>query len=476
MRKLFAGMALTMLLGGAGYGVAQSVRSISAADKATGAKAHPGLLQEFGGAYTGRQAAYATQVGRKVAIRSGLGNAESEFTVTLLDSSVNNAFAIPGGYVYVTRQLMTLANDEAELASVLGHEVGHVAARHSASRNRTSIFGQIASVAAGVLTGNQAVGQLVGQGAQLVTLRFSRAQEYAADDLGIRYITAAGWDPFASADMLAALNRQTALDQAVAGREGQGLPTWASTHPNGEDRVRRAETQAAKTGVQPGTRPRNRDTYLAQIDGLVWGDDPKQGIVDGQTFRHPQLKIAFTAPAGFQMSNGADAVTVSGSGGQAQFGGGSGAAGLDQHIQQVFAGLGQGAQPGPIQRTTVNGMAAASSSTRAQTQQGAVDVTVFAYTAGTGTYHFLLLTPAGSGLGPFQSMVQSFTRLSDAEAARIRGKRIQIVTVGAGDSVATLARRMAFADRQEQRFRVLNGLEADGAVRAGEKVKLVVNG
>ncbi len=475
MRTVFAGAALALLVSGAGYGVAQSVRSISASDKATGARAHPGLLQEFGGAYTGRQAAYATQIGRKVALRSGLGNAESDFTVTLLDSSVNNAFAIPGGYVYVTRQLMTLANDEAELASVLGHEVGHVAARHSTTRNRTSVLGQIASVAAGVLTGNQQLGQLVGQGAQLVTLRFSRAQEYAADDLGIRYITAAGWDPYASSDMLAALNRQTVLDQAAAGREGQSLPTWASTHPNGEDRVRRAAATAAKTGVKPGTRPRNRDAYLAQIDGLPWGDDPKQGIIDGQTFRHPQLKIAFTAPAGFAMSNGADAVTVSGSGGQAQFGGG-GPAGLDQHIAQVFAGLGEGARPGAVQRTRINGLDAAIASTRAQTQQGTVDVTVVAYAAGTGTYHFLLLTPAGSGIGAFAPMVQSFTRLADADAAKIRGKRIRIVTVAAGDTVQTLARRMAFADRQEQRFRILNGLEDDQPLRAGEKMKLVVAG
>ena len=138
-----AAVALTLTVSIPVASQAQTVRSISASDKATGAKAHPELLKQFGGAYKGPQAAYVERVGRRIAVQSGLSNSERDFTITLLDSPVNNAFAIPGGYVYVTRQLLALMNDEAELASVLGHEVGHVAARHSNKRNSTSTLGSI---------------------------------------------------------------------------------------------------------------------------------------------------------------------------------------------------------------------------------------------------------------------------------------------------------------------------------------------
>lgn len=480
MRKGWTGMIAAVALVAAGVpAAAQQVRSISASEKAQGAKAHPELVAEYGGPYSGPQAAYAARIAKKVAVQSGLGNAESDFTVTLLNSPVNNAFAIPGGYVYVTRQLMALANDEAELASVLGHEIGHVAARHSASRNRTSVFGQIAAAAAGVLTGSDAIGNVVGQGAQLVTLGFSRGQEYAADDLGIRYIAAAGWDPYASSDMLSSLQMQTDLDAEIAGRSGKGVPTWASTHPNSADRVRRAYGKAAETRIDPGTRPRNRDAYLAAIDGMVYGDDPREGVIEGQTFRHPVLKIAFTAPAGYSIANGSDAVSISGSGGQAQFAGGSYSGALDSYVRQTFAKIAGNAQidVGEVRPTRVNGLEGATATARANSSAGAVDVTVVAFRMAPATaYHFLTLTPAGQGTGPFGSMVQSFTRLSDAQAAQVRTRRIRIVTVKAGDTPATLGRQMAFPDRQEQRFRVLNGLAEDAVLKAGEKVKLVVFG
>lgn len=171
------------------------VQAISASDKAAGAKANPQLIREFGGAVAGPQAAYVEGVGKTIAFQSGLGNARSDFTVTLLNSPVNNAFAVPGGYVYVTRQLVALMNNEAELAGVLGHEVGHVAARHAAKREsaatRNSIFGVLGTVLAGALLGNSALGQ-IGQrifstGSQLLTLKYSRGQETEADALGVNY-------------------------------------------------------------------------------------------------------------------------------------------------------------------------------------------------------------------------------------------------------------------------------------------------
>ncbi len=250
-----------------------AAQSISASDKATGAQANPQLLSQFGGKYTGAQAAYVERVGKRVAVQSGLSNAQGDFTVALLDSPIENAFAIPGGYIYVTRQLLALMNSEAELASVMGHEVGHVAARHSASRNQRATIGGVLAAVVGAAAGNSAAGQLVGTaartGAQLVVLKYGRDQEYAADGLGVKYITAAGYDPYAAADMLAQLEAQSELQAEVAGRGGQQMPGWASTHPNSAERVRRAATLAKATG-RALTDPAQDVDFLRRLDGLAY--------------------------------------------------------------------------------------------------------------------------------------------------------------------------------------------------------------
>lgn len=229
-------------------------RSISLAEKQKGAEAHPQLLEAFGGAYVGPQVGYVVEVGQNIAVQSGLGNARSDFTVTLLNSPVNNAFAIPGGYVYLTRQLMALMNDEAEMAAVLGHEVGHVAARHSEKRQkastRNSILGVLGQIGSQVLLGDSALGrigqEIFGTGSQLLTLKYSRQQEYEADDLGIRYLASAGYDPQALSSMLYSLAAQSAIDARAAGRDARSTPEWASTHPDPAQRVSRAATNASK--------------------------------------------------------------------------------------------------------------------------------------------------------------------------------------------------------------------------------------
>ena len=266
-------IAATLLLATPATLHAQATRSISATDKAQGAQAHPQLLSEFGGAYAGPQATFVERVGKRVALQSGLSNTSADFTVTLLDSPVENAFAIPGGYVYVTRQLLALMNSEAELASVLGHEVGHVAARHSAKRQTRSVIGGLLAAGVGAMTGSALAGRAAGYGTQLYSLGFSRNQEYEADGLGVRYIAAAGYTPFAAADMLAELNDETVLQGEIAGRKSS-QPTWMSTHPNGADRVTRAQALAAATG-RPDTTESQDATFLRMLDGLPYDDGAK---------------------------------------------------------------------------------------------------------------------------------------------------------------------------------------------------------
>ncbi|MGW8203902.1 M48 family metalloprotease [Sphingomonas sp. VDB2] len=462
----------------------RTVSSISAQDKATGAKQHPELLKEFGGAYVGPQAKYVEGVGRRIAVQSGLSNAQGDFTVTLLNSPVNNAFAIPGGYVYVTRQLMALMNDEAELAGVLGHEVGHVAAQHGQRRQkaaqRNAIGGALLGALAGALLGDSGFSGLIqkgiGTGSQLLTLKFSRSQEYEADDLGIRYLATGGYDPRALSGMLASLAAQSNLDARVAG-SARSMPEWASTHPDPGARVQRAANAAAATRATSTVR--NRDAFLNALDGVLYGDDPKQGVIDGNRFRHPDLRLSFAAPSGFGMENGADAVSITGSGGQAQFGAAPYSGNLAAYIDRVFAKLGGGegaggVPAGEVSRTTVNGIPAAYRTVRATSQSSQVDATVFAYDFGGGkAYHFLLLTPAGQGIGPFTAMVQSVQRLSAQEAAAIKPRRVDVVTVKAGDTVQSLAKRMAYSDYQLDRFLTINALNANAALRPGQRVKIV---
>jgi predicted Zn-dependent protease len=312
-------------------------------------------------------------------------------------------------------------------------------------------------------------------------LSFSRSQEFEADELGIRYMTAAGYDPAASPTLLASLGAATALEARAAGRNDErSVPNWARTHPLSEDRVRRA-TQRAQATRRVGVGLRNRDQFLAQLDGLLIDDDPRQGIVEGRQFLHPDLRLGFSVPQGYGIQNGVRAVSVSGANGQAQFSTGAYNGNMSTYIGQVFRSI-AGQQAGQLQipeprSTTVNGIPAAYSTARAQTQQGAVDVTVFAYQVDSNrAYHFVTLTPGGSGLGAFSSMVSSLRRLSASEAAAIRPRVIDVVTVRAGDTVQSLANRMAYNDLKLDRFLTLNSLQANSPLRPGDKVKLVVYG
>jgi len=455
----------------------QAVQQISRADADAGAKANVQILQEFGGAMTGPQASYVETVGKNIAVQSGLGNARDAFNVALLNSSVNNAFAIPGGYIYTTRQLVGLMNNEAELAGVLGHEVGHVAARHAQRRQqaaqRNSILGALGSILSGVLLGNSQIGQVISQGiqqgSQLLTLKFSRTQELEADKLGQDYLIKAGYDPHAMATVLASLALQNSLDAQLQGRSAS-IPEWASTHPDPASRVTTANKNAgARTGLT------NRDTFLTRIDGLLYGDDPKQGVIEGRQFIHPDLQLSFTAPDGFYMVNGTDAGTINRRTRQAQLTTAPYDGDMARYISSAFqriAGEGTPMQISGVQRTTINGLPAAYATARANTSNGQVDVVVFAYEFSRNrAFHFQAITPAGRS-NAFTSMYNSMRRTTAAEA-RIVPRVIDIRTVRAGDTVQSLASLMAYTDAQVQRFRVLNGLSGNETVRTGQKVKIV---
>lgn len=470
------GLPLSACSGGE---IASTGTPLTQQEREQGAKAHPELVAEFGGAETGARADYVASVTRNVAVHSGLSTAPADFNVTLLNSSVNNAFAVPGGYVYVTRQLVSLMNNEAELAGVMGHEVGHVAARHSAKRQaraqQNALLGVLGQVLSGVVLGNSALGQLgqkiASTAPQLATLSYSRKQELKADNLGIQYLGAAGYDPRAMGTVLQNLAAQNSLDAQLQGRNAQ-VPEWASTHPDPASRVKGA---LAMAGAGGGAL--NRDTFLTRIDGIMYGDDPKQGVIEGRTFMHPEFRLAFEAPDGFYMMNGTRAVSISGQSGKGQLASAAYSGSLDSYIKSVFnalAGEGKTLAPSSISRTSVNGIPAAYGTARVSSGSGQVDVVVFAYEfANDRAFHFATVAPAGKG-AVFNPMFNSMRRISSSDAAAIIPRRVDVITVKSGDTVASLAKRMAFGDAQEARFRVLNGLGANDTVQVGQKVKIVV--
>jgi predicted Zn-dependent protease len=459
---------------------AQQLRYLDPRDVAEAQRDNAEIIQVLGGAETGPRAAYVQAVGRRVGSQSGIANAGQALHFTTLNSAVENAFSLPGGYVYVTRQLMDLMDDESELAFALGHEVGHIAANHAhireqyASRNPLGVFGQII----GAIFGS-GISDVLTARSKLDLLSFSRDQEYQADTLGLRYMMAAGYDPAGAADMLAALTRQSAIEARVQGRTNRQTPEWASTHPLSENRMQRALAEGRATG-RLGTGVRNRDQFLSELEGLYVDDDPAQGVIEGPSFTHPDLRIQFSVPQGYLMSNGTDAVTISGSAGKAQFRGGQFTGNLDNAVllalRQLTGGDANFSVPLP-RHVTINGMPAAITTARVNTDSGLIDASVAAYQWDPQrVYYFIMLTPGGYGVSPFLPMINSLRRISPAEAAAIRPRVIHIETVRPGDTVQALAARMAYRDFKLERFLSLNGLAANSALAPGRKVKLVVYG
>lgn len=441
---------------------------------ALGQQEHPKIVAAFGGELNDPQlVAYVDGIVRKLTAASA--NPAEPVRLTVLDSPVINAMALPG-HVYVTRGLLSLGNSEAELAGVLGHELGHIYQRHTAKRYSRSNMATIGSVLVGVLTGNSGLMQTAGQLGQIYLLSFSREQEYEADQVGVSLLAATGYDPSAAADFLDTLDQYSKLEAKIAGQSA-APPEFLSTHPNTAERVRRAAAEAQATGGL--TAQRSRAPYLAQIDGLVYGDDPqKQGFVRGQDFFHPEMGIAFSVPSGFKLQNTSQAVVATGQNAQMQFIGANSADSPSALIQGPLAKQ-LGVQFSNIRAFSVNGRQGATAYGRAQTQNGAVvDVQPFVIKwQGATNYIFLWVSAQSATQGLQRSIEQSVASLRDASPTSMNvppTRKIDVVAVKSGDTVASLSQRSpGLEDHVVERFCVLNALDDCASVRAGDQVKLI---
>ena len=448
---------------------------LSGIERSLGAQQHEQLVRAFGGAYENPQVQdYVDSLGQFLARTSE--QPDLDYTFTVLDSPVINAFALPGGYVYVTRGLMALAANEAELAGVLAHEIGHVNAHHGLNRVGAGIFGELAALGLGVLLGEEAA-QFGSSVAQLGLRAYSREQEYEADLLGVQYLARAGYDPWAMAGFLDNLLRQSRLEAEIAGQPGApDAFNILATHPRTVDRIEQAIRQAGLTDVQdPMTA---RDLYLRKIDGLLYGDSPEDGFVRGRSFAHPQLRFAFEVPEGFRLLNGqTQVIAVNGEGVRVVFDRAKPESdSLFTYLQREWAG-----EEVPLEQLSdfvVDGLPAAVALARIETRQGPRHLRLAAIRMPDDTvYRFLFATtPEQSSryADAFVDTLYSFRRLSADEAETLKPRRLVLHKVEPGESVASLARRLPFADYREARLRALNGLESDQDVQTGQTVKLIV--
>ncbi|MDI7864871.1 M48 family metalloprotease [Rhizobiaceae bacterium n13] len=433
-----------------------------------GAREHPRIVASYGGEY--KDAKTERLVARITGALTAVSeNPNQSYRITILNSPAINAFALPGGYLYVTRGLLALANDASEVAAVLSHEMAHVTANHGIERQRREEAEVLASrVVAEVLSSDLAGKQALARG-KLRLAAFSRNQELQADVIGVRMLGEAGYDPYAAArflDSMAAYARFTAVDPD----SDQSLD-FLSSHPNAPQRVELARRHARAFGTEGSIGDRGRDYYLAGINGLLYGDSPQEGYVRGQTFMHGALGIRFDVPSGFQIDNKVEAVLATGPGDVAIRFDGVADERKDSLTNYISSGWVTGLLPETIRPITINGLEAATA--RAQADRWDFDVTVIRINE--QIFRFLTAVPKGSPALETTAEVlrSSFRRMTPEEIASLKPLRVRVVTVQPGDNITTLAARMMGTDRKLDLFKLINALPAGATVSPGDKVKII---
>ena len=434
-------------------------------DAAIGRREHPKIVAAYGGRY--RDAAlerYLAAIVERLATASQ--SSGERYRVTILNSPSVNAFALPGGYLYVTRGLLALANDAAEVAAVMAHEIAHVIARHAIERENRAQAAVVASRVVKDVFKDAERARATLASSQVDLASFSRAQELEADEIGVRTIARAGYDPHAAARFLRSLQRYSELTS-----DGESTD-FLSTHPGTSERIRQVTAHARRFGA-PGVGRTDREGYLKAIDGLRFGDDPDEGVIRGRRFLHPGLAITFEAPPGFRLQNTPKAVL--------------GTAGDDRALRFDRVEIGAGQTPADyLASGWINGLDTDSIETiRGNGVSGATAVAeaegwwfrVSVVQVDGRAYRFIFATRELTSEfdAAARRTIAGFGKMSAAEVARIRGRRVRIVTVRPGDTATLLARRMAVEEKALALFLVLNGMQAGEALTPGARIKLIGN-
>ena len=455
---------------GANFGrISPSVSAnIDPREVAIGRKEHPKVIAAYGGVYQHAKVeqAVATLVGRLVAASEQPGRS---YRVTILNSPGINAFALPGGYLYVTRGLLGLAADAAELGAVLAHEMAHVTARHALARAEKARNNQLLSRVMNNVIGNKKATALIEARGSIDLAKFSQTQEFEADRIGIRTIAKAGLDPYAAQRFLKSMGHYADY-RAGVGDDGRSA-SFLSSHPSTPARIEKA-LRSARAIAAPGLGRTEKADYYKAIDGILYGDEPSEGFVRGRTYIHPRLRIAFSLPAGYRLENTTEAVLAIASDGTAvRFDGVevSRTMPLKLYLQSGWI---SGLIKGSIRDTVINGLPAAVATARAKGWTFRIAV----IRVETATYRFVFATPRPTpGFeGAVAETIGSFRSLSQADAIRFKPLVIKIIQVSKADTQAHLVGRMRGVERPDRLFRIINGLHAGKVPGTGDMVKIVV--
>jgi predicted Zn-dependent protease len=447
-------------------------------EKEVGAREHPKILEQFGGVYDSPELGfYVARIGAKLARHAELP--ELDYTFTILNDDKVNAFAVPGGYVYITRGLLAIATDEAEMAGVLAHEIGHLTARHTAQRYSATMatnFGlQVLGVLGSVAGAPSGAGQLASFGAQAALQSYSREQELESDMLGVRYLSRAGYDPDAMTGFFFKLKSHTTLQAAIRGEKDRSENfNIMSTHPLTSERIEEAERLAAAAAING--RERGKYAYDDEIDGLIFGDDPKQGIRRGRIFEHPELGIRFEVPPGFTMTNSPSSVVGrDGQGATVIFD-----MAAAKKVREI-GGIGKylanikinGSRLNNIENLNINDMAAVTGTARVAEE----DVRLLVIEKSRDQFFRLLfrspLARTEDLAIDFRRATYSFRRLSVAEIDAIQPLRIRFKAVQEGDNPESLAADMPMEEFNLQWFELLNDIKRGDPLEPGRRVRVI---
>jgi predicted Zn-dependent protease len=409
---------------------------------------------------------YVSRIGLALAAKSERPELPWQFQV--VDDPSPNAFALPGGFIFVTRGMLTLMTSEAELASVLGHEIGHVTARHSVNQISKQQLAQLGLGLGGIFfPAVQELSPAIGTGLGLLFLKYGRDDEREADELGFAYAAGGGYDVSEFGDVFEALGR------ASEGQAGS-LPNWLASHPSSEERVQTARARAAAMPAAPNARV-GRDDFLRQIDGLVYGNNPRQGFFRENTFYHPDLQFQMQFPKGWQAQNLAQAVMAAAPDGAAALELTIAPAESAEEALRRFSAQ-QGLQVGNAGRRSVNGLPAAGAEFAAQTQQGVIRGLVFYVEHRKRVYQLIGYTAEQrfqAHSGAIVATLESFGPVRDQAVLSVQPNRIEIVQLDRAQTLAEFAQRYKSSISVEQ-LAVLNHVPSTSTrLEAGTLVKRV---
>ncbi len=443
---------------------------------AIGTEYDPQVLAMFGVYPNDNLNGFVQKIGNELGAISHRPNLQ--YHVKVVDSPVVNAFAVPGGFIYLTRGIIAQLNNEAELVGVIGHEMGHITARHSASQQTKQTLGQLAVIGGMIVSPKLAeLGEYAMQGLQLLFLKFSRDDERQADKLGAEYSSKIDYDAHKMADFFQVLNKMNMSDD-----EG-GVPTFLSTHPDPGDRYN-AVNEYATAWQQKLEFPNwkvNKENYLKLIDGIVYGEDPRQGYVEGNTFYHPEIKFMFSFPSGWQFQNSPIQIQMAPADGSAMmvftFARGNS---LQAAADSTLLGLGVTVQE--RQSITVNGLpaiAAISVQTGQDQSSGAqISNQLLSYFFNLNGSFFVLHGLTSSELfskhfNTMQASMRSFAKLTDASKLNVKPDLLRIKKTTRTSTLGEFFRTMGVPSDKYAEFALLNNMELSDQVQAGQLVKIV---